>query len=139
MDDKSVDIGVNLDCALRHIRIHAPKGLWIWIDALCINQDDITERNHQVALMAGIYSPAGQVVIWLGPKCPKDDYFLARICNHSIVPMIFLTYKSRNLSLPYVFGRGLDEHGSSKNLHSLEEIPYFTLAQSSYPGQDFGL
>lgn len=76
VDDKNVDIGVNLDCALRHIRIHAPKGLWIWIDALCINQQDITERNQQVAFMAGIFSLAGQVIIWLGPKCSKDDFFL---------------------------------------------------------------
>lgn len=75
VDDKSVSIGVHLDCALRHIRIHAPKGLWI--DALCINQDDVTERNHQVALMAGIYSSADQVVIWLKdlqpPDCPYDS------------------------------------------------------------------
>jgi len=28
---------------------------WIWIDALCINQDDKTEKNHQVPLMRQIY------------------------------------------------------------------------------------
>lgn len=39
---------------------------YLWIDALCINQNDITERNHQVALMGQIYSNAVHVIVWLG-------------------------------------------------------------------------
>ena len=38
----------------------------IWVDALCINQENIEERNHQVQLMAYIYSGAERVVVWLG-------------------------------------------------------------------------
>ena len=38
----------------------------IWIDALCINQDNITERNQQVSQMSDIYKTASNVVIWLG-------------------------------------------------------------------------
>ncbi|EJT69046.1 hypothetical protein GGTG_13443 [Gaeumannomyces tritici R3-111a-1] len=38
----------------------------LWADALCINQDDIPERNHQVGLMASIYSQADMVLAWLG-------------------------------------------------------------------------
>lgn len=37
-----------------------------WIDALCINQASITEKDHQVAQMGTIYSKAVQVVVWLG-------------------------------------------------------------------------
>lgn len=40
--------------------------LRLWVDALCINQDDIPERNHQVTQMALIYSNARQVISWLG-------------------------------------------------------------------------
>lgn len=40
---------------------------YFWIDALCINQDDISERNHQVGLMKRIYSQAALVVGWLTP------------------------------------------------------------------------
>ncbi|TVY89924.1 Heterokaryon incompatibility protein 6,OR allele [Lachnellula willkommii] len=39
----------------------------IWIDALCVNQSDTTERNHQVRLMAQIYRNAKEVLVWLGP------------------------------------------------------------------------
>ncbi|ORY16940.1 heterokaryon incompatibility protein-domain-containing protein [Clohesyomyces aquaticus] len=39
---------------------------YLWVDAICINQNDTRERNHQVALMKSIYSSAHHVVIWLG-------------------------------------------------------------------------
>ena len=38
----------------------------LWIDAVCINQDNEDEKNHQVQMMAEIYSRAQRVCIWLG-------------------------------------------------------------------------
>lgn len=43
-----------------------------WMDSLCINQQDVPERNQQVAIMADIYSKASMVIVWLGPD-PHDD------------------------------------------------------------------
>lgn len=37
-----------------------------WIDALCIDQDDLSERSIQVTLMGAIYSQAQRTFIWLG-------------------------------------------------------------------------
>lgn len=37
-----------------------------WIDALSIDQDSVTERNHQVAQMGLVYSNATEVISWLG-------------------------------------------------------------------------
>lgn len=37
-----------------------------WIDAICINQNDISERNAQVSIMVWIYSKAEGTFIWLG-------------------------------------------------------------------------
>ena len=37
-----------------------------WIDAICINQDDIAERNAQVAIMSMIYTKSSGVFVWLG-------------------------------------------------------------------------
>lgn len=39
-----------------------------WIDALCINQNDIEERNEQVAIIGHIYANAETVVVWLGEE-----------------------------------------------------------------------
>ncbi|KAF7528204.1 hypothetical protein G7054_g10234 [Neopestalotiopsis clavispora] len=58
-------ISRNVALAIRGLR-HKNDVLKIWIDAICINQDDLTEREHQVSLMGSIYSLAGTVHIWLG-------------------------------------------------------------------------
>lgn len=38
----------------------------VWIDAVCINQQDLNERSSQVAFMTDIYELASSVVVWLG-------------------------------------------------------------------------
>ncbi|KAJ4347210.1 uncharacterized protein N0V89_011149 [Didymosphaeria variabile] len=45
---------------------------WLWIDALCIDQDNVSERNHQVQQMGNIFARAEQVFIWLGLIDEKD-------------------------------------------------------------------
>lgn len=58
-------VGENLFQALVHLRLPATHRL-LWIDAVCINQSDTSERNHQVQKMAAIYSGANRVLVWLG-------------------------------------------------------------------------
>ena len=58
---------MNLENALRRLRwLREPRTLWI--DAICINQDDLDERAQQVMLMRKIYSKADRVLVWLGPE-----------------------------------------------------------------------
>jgi hypothetical protein len=45
----------------------------LWIDALCINQKDIPERNSQVMHMNGIYREALEVVAWMGEEGDNSD------------------------------------------------------------------
>jgi hypothetical protein len=41
-----------------------PEGWrYFWIDAICINQDDTQERNHQVQIMGDIYNKAAFVMV----------------------------------------------------------------------------
>lgn len=44
----------------------------IWIDAVCINQNDKAEKSEQIGRMSAIYRLARQVVVWLGPGHGKD-------------------------------------------------------------------
>ncbi|KAH7377315.1 heterokaryon incompatibility protein-domain-containing protein [Pyrenochaeta sp. MPI-SDFR-AT-0127] len=39
---------------------------WYWIDAICIDQSNVKERNHQVNQMGEIYHNASETVVWLG-------------------------------------------------------------------------
>lgn len=44
--------------------------VYLWIDAICIDQSQVEERNHQVAMMGEIYSRAQEVLVWLGRSTP---------------------------------------------------------------------
>jgi hypothetical protein len=62
-----LEITKNLEQALRSLRL-SHQTRYLWCDAICINQDDIEERQHQVSIMSHIYSQATSVIVWLGPE-----------------------------------------------------------------------
>ncbi|KAH8689722.1 heterokaryon incompatibility protein-domain-containing protein, partial [Phaeosphaeriaceae sp. PMI808] len=62
----------NLVDALHALRLQDKERL-IWIDAICINQGDIQERNQQVKKMADIYRKSSATVAWLGPSTEKSE------------------------------------------------------------------
>ncbi|OAQ97030.1 hypothetical protein LLEC1_07977 [Akanthomyces lecanii] len=64
-DGKLLVIGFNLDSALRHLR-HRSRPVILWVDALCIDQNNVTERNHQVSLMRSIFRSAEETIVHLG-------------------------------------------------------------------------
>ncbi|KAI1115259.1 heterokaryon incompatibility protein-domain-containing protein [Nemania sp. NC0429] len=43
---------------------------YLWIDAICLNQQDVDEKSRQVPRMMEIYEAASVVLIWLGPNRP---------------------------------------------------------------------
>lgn len=45
----------------------------VWLDAICINQQDITERENQVSFMHQIYAYAARTFVWLGPATDDSD------------------------------------------------------------------
>lgn len=60
-----LDIGLNLATALlAYRRPETPRRLWV--DAVCIQQDDLDERLSQVRMMGDIFRNATQVLCWLG-------------------------------------------------------------------------
>ncbi|KAK4499162.1 hypothetical protein PRZ48_009674 [Zasmidium cellare] len=63
-----IDVTLNLWQALSAISEHHNISKYYWTDALCIDQSNLEERNHQVHQMWRIYSGAEQVFAWLGPS-----------------------------------------------------------------------
>ncbi|KAI0905130.1 heterokaryon incompatibility protein-domain-containing protein [Ustulina deusta] len=63
--DRQLRIGYNLNSALRNLR-RRDYPIRLWVDALCINQHDLNERNHQVQQMRSIYSSALETIVYLG-------------------------------------------------------------------------
>lgn len=76
-DGTVLHITENLDHAIADVVRHCSTG-YLWIDQICINQADTTERNHQVKIMGQIYQAGFRVLAWLGrtdlPACPALDF-----------------------------------------------------------------
>ena len=55
----------NLWSFLRILR-HSEKSRYLWADAICIDQDDVQEKNKQVSMMGRVFHKADRVLVWLG-------------------------------------------------------------------------
>jgi Heterokaryon incompatibility protein (HET) len=83
VDGSTAFIPINLAQALSLAKDHwqrqypnrDPTEFRLWADALCINQKDVEEKNHQVQLMQSIYPAAELVLAWLGSD--DDEMCLA--------------------------------------------------------------
>jgi hypothetical protein len=75
--NKYISVTVNCDKALRQLRRRGLKRQ-LWIDAVCIDQTNTNERNHQVGLMDRIYSQARNVRICIWEPC-----FSAELSNYN--------------------------------------------------------
>lgn len=82
-DGKALFVKSNLRHALNVLSqpqsgIGFPRQRYIWIDSICINQKDNTEKNAQVLVMADIYQLAKAVLVWIGGADEfSDDAFSA--------------------------------------------------------------
>ncbi|KAH0432372.1 heterokaryon incompatibility [Colletotrichum camelliae] len=77
LDGHNVQVTENLESALRHVASSfwndEEPGPTLWVDAICIDQQNETERTQQVAQMGAIYSTATRTMIWLGPADEDSD------------------------------------------------------------------
>lgn len=76
VQEQHVSVSAEFSLKMRKLRefatgadpVLSPPLKFIWIDTLCINQQDATERGHQVQLMGQIYKRSVRTLIWLGPQ-----------------------------------------------------------------------
>lgn len=84
------------------------RGLSLWVDAICIDQGTIGERNHQVRLMRRIYAQARTVIAWIGFGDNSMRYLL------------------RNLRRLYERKRPWDEYNTSSRKKLLRRVEAFS-------------
>jgi hypothetical protein len=78
-----VKVTRNCEAALRRLRSRN-EAKTVWIDAICINQEDISERGHQVHHMPRIYSTATQVLVYLGEAYDNSESVLDAIHKQQV-------------------------------------------------------
>lgn len=67
LNDVAVEVPATAADALRGLRRNDRERV-LWIDALCIDQGNATERAHQVLQLSRIYSSARRTLVWLGDE-----------------------------------------------------------------------
>ena len=73
-NERSMPVTQNLYLALETLSTVAGQhASSLWVDAICINQDDLLERSQQVKMMGRIYHGAEIVVTWLGPADEQTE------------------------------------------------------------------
>jgi hypothetical protein len=80
IDGDELRVTANLYVALSHLRDRFIDQI-IWIDAICINQEDDGEKGQQVQSMAKIYAKASRVIVWLGEATADSGDALKEILN----------------------------------------------------------
>ena len=88
----------NLAEALPYLR-YRDRPRVLWIDAICVNQQDPKERSRQVRRMADLSRLADRVVVWLGPEKKDSKYglrLLEELSSTITVDWIHSTMASRS-------------------------------------------
>ena len=84
IDGHAFNVTANLHDALKILRPSLGSEVEpMWIDAICINQQDIAERNHQVRQMGKLYMKAGRVITWLGQADEDSDRAMEYLASFS--------------------------------------------------------
>ncbi|KAI7541839.1 HET-domain-containing protein [Hortaea werneckii] len=68
----SIQIRRNLHTALRRLR-STQVDVHLWVDALCVDQENKDEKSSQIPLMRLIFSRANSVKVWLGEAAADSD------------------------------------------------------------------
>jgi hypothetical protein len=66
-DEGTINVPRNLGRALRRLR-YRDRQRRLWMDSVCIDQQNVEEKNCQVARMGRIFATATRVVVWLGEQ-----------------------------------------------------------------------
>jgi hypothetical protein len=72
VNEHTLKITKSLRSALFYLR-KSDEPRTLWVDAICINQNDLKERGDQVRNMGEIYSRTSRTVVWLGPGDEETD------------------------------------------------------------------
>lgn len=107
----------------------------LWIDAICINQEDLEERAQQVSLMEHVYRNTLACLIWLGEASPETSDAIRSVeyISNNLFEQVFpensaankkfgsdFTYE--NLSLHALFS----DSCTPRDLVTLFKRPWFT-------------
>lgn len=101
LDGQRVQVTRNLEMALRRLSENQSLGTspkLLWVDAVCIDQHNETERTQQVSQMGRIYHTAQETIIWLGDASSDSDLAIESLTKLSVSSNAILSSGIRSWS-----------------------------------------
>lgn len=94
--------------------------VYTWIDCICINQQDLTEKNGQVAIMWDIYHRASMVLACIGPPDVASDNVFAALLDieHTVA-----SFHQNHVDYPLIHTEGPGCDALPQLLRSMSSIP----------------
>jgi hypothetical protein len=114
--DSTLKITPNCAAALRRLRKRDVSRA-LWIDAICIDQSSVEERNQQVQHMDKVYRKAELVICWLGEGTPATDRAFTQLHSYAKIveaPLLAANAKVRITKLMLNKGK-VKFYGKSRN------------------------
>lgn len=90
INDKRLDVSLNLWNFLQNYRHTAGERI-IWIDQICINQEDEEERVQQIGQMCAIYERASMDLFWIGEPDEQTEEVMSLLSSLQRLEMLHLT------------------------------------------------
>ncbi|KAJ2991518.1 hypothetical protein NUW58_g2485 [Xylaria curta] len=116
---KTLYITENAQSAIRRLRSRF-TARYIWIDAICIDQSSVREKNTQVSMMGDIYGKARRVAVWLGSGTEEIGVimsYMRAMQRYGFFGIVSLSSRSFESKSPkpasYPFNRHASESRSS--------------------------
>ncbi|PQE08748.1 Ankyrin repeat protein [Rutstroemia sp. NJR-2017a BVV2] len=75
VNGSNMTVTMNTYLALQSLRYEEEDRV-LWIDTICINQNDKEEESQQIQQLGSIYSRAERVIIWLGEYTYDTDFVM---------------------------------------------------------------
>jgi hypothetical protein len=94
--ENKLRITASLHKALLRLRNYTSDRV-LWIDAICIDQANNTEKSIQVSRMATVYSNASRVRVWLGETADRSDEALTCLAYAGTDEASNMSYNSSEL------------------------------------------
>ncbi|KAK1856534.1 HETdomain-containing protein [Colletotrichum chrysophilum] len=75
-------VRLNCELVLRRARQHDTTALY-WIDAICIDQENLEEKGHQVAIMGKVFGASHLVIAYVGEHADDSRFLCKKLQNHA--------------------------------------------------------
>ncbi|EME85323.1 uncharacterized protein MYCFIDRAFT_171258 [Pseudocercospora fijiensis CIRAD86] len=116
-DNAPLAIGKNAYDLLLVLRLRTPEqGRMLWMECVCINQQDTKEKEEQVKIMHLIYRGAKSVLIWLGLESAERHLAMALRIFPSLMPRSMYENPHSGNSVKTCFFDSLTENSSAWSL-----------------------